>query len=440
MKLQTAIEFLIISAAVASFSVTVLSIYTHMNSSQRQFVSYALNHTSDIGNTLVMGGNYSYGPNLFASVPNSAYVNKATPIDIILSGQSGMFLKSLSINDNGNGVVSPDTFSNETIAGMGLLYSEFIPSRTGNETIEITATFATQNGVAYRNAFLNTHVFSGLGTVAAPVPQDYNYSPSIIANGEYAAFGASGSHPVYSLSYSSHCSQLNWWYQQLPIAQQCGDAKWYFFISSGYCYYDYGAPTVTYCVYRNPTGVNYSQMNQTASKLYNLTLNLTNNTARLSSILTQRVNKNQLLYENISYGSANISGAIDGFYPRPYNNELFVKDNSVEKIVNLTYYSPYMQQMNSVNAVLAYYNNSEVSGSDLSSILQSISGYNRYENAFISARNSTSKYCDIPNSNELLYKCRTYSPFEFTNITAIIKNYRGTNSSYVVDGSQVNIR
>ena len=438
MRLQTAVEFLIISAAVASFSVTVLGIYMHVNSSQRQFVSYAFNHTSDTANTVkaAMDGNGSI--TMSVSIPNSTYINKATPIDIILFGQRSMFLKSLVISDGGDGSLSPERFSNETVDGMSLLYSEFVPSSTGNANIEINATFATPTGVVYRNVSLNTYISSSNGSVTSS--QNYIYSPSIVAKNEYAAFSASESNPIYRLSYSSHCSQMNWWYQQLSIGQQCGNAKWYFFISSGYCYYDYGAPTVTYCVYQNPTGGNYSLMNQTASKHYNLTLNLTNSTARLSSILTQNANISQLLYENKSYGDAYVSGAIEGFYPKPYNNELFINDNSAEKVVNISYYSTYLQQLNNVNAALAYYNNSEVSGSDLSSILQAISGYNTYENAFLSAINSTSKYCTISDIGGVLYKCRTYSPFEFTNITAIIDNYHGANSSYIADGSEVYIR
>ena len=438
MRLQTAIEFLIISAAVASFSVTALGIYAHMNSSQKQFVSYAFNHTADTANMLnaAIGDNGSI--TLSASIPNFTYVNKATQIDIIVFGQRSMFLKSLFISDRGKGSLSPKTFGNETIGGIGLLYSECVPNSTGYANIEISATFATSNGLVYRNASLNTYVSPGNGSATAL--QNHVYSPSMAAKDEYVAFGASESNPIYRLSYSSHCSQLNWWYQQLPIGQQCGNAKWYFFISSGYCYYDYGAPTVTYCVYLDPTGGNYSQINQTGSKSYNLTLNLTNGTARLSSILTQDANRSQLLYENKSYGNTYVSGVIEGFYPKPYSNELFMNDNSTEKVVNISYYSSYMQQLNNVNAELAYYNNSEVSGSDLSSILQVISGYNTYENAFVSAINSTSKYCALSDLNGPVYKCRTYSPFEFTNITAVIKNYYGANNSYIVDGSEVNIR
>ena len=438
MRLQTAIEFLIISAAVASFSVTALGIYTHMNSSQRQFVSYAFNHTTSTANMInvAIGGNGSI--TMSASIPNFTYVNKATQIDIILFGQRSMFLKSLLISDGGEGSLSPKMFGNETIAGIGLLYSEFVPNSTGYANIEINATFATANGVVYRNASLSTYVSPSNGSATAP--RSYVYSPSMVAKDEYVAFGASGSNPIYRLSYSSHCSQMNWWYQQLPIEQQCGNAKWYFFISSGYCYYDYGAPTVTYCVYLDPTGANYSQMNQKGSKSYNLTLNLTNGTVRLSSILAQNANRSQLLYGNKSYGTAYVSGAVEGFYPEPYSNELFMNDNSAEKVVNISYYSPYLQQLNNVNAELAYYNNSEVSGSDLSSILQVISGYNTYENAFASAINSTSKYCALSDINRPIYKCRTYSPFEFTNITAVIENYYGTNNSYVVDGSEVYIR
>lgn len=427
MRLQTSIEFILLMAAVAGFGVTMLMVYGQMAHMQEGILAGMAGTANAIqsSNALPSASPQYSGP--YIELPSVTYVNKS---NVLLVAFSGANTTLQYVNASAPGaVLEPSTYKQVGINGLEVLGFAFVPAAPGPYTIKVGYAAAGDSA-----DLVNTSTYA-VYAPANSTPQTAQYSAAVDALSELLLFNLSSGTPTYTVTESSHCSDLNWWGQQLSISQQCGNAKWYYWMFSGSCYYSANpVMTSTTCVYLNPQSASIAGLASAPFKDFNITLLLYNSSAELHANLSSSASASGIYSQaGAFYGNAVVSGGISYTGPSPtgYVVRLY---NGADALLNQTVYYPYEQAYTNLLSTLSYYNNTSVG--DSTPIQEAISAYNSASQAITRAAPTTMQGCNFTASGRAL-ACQPYAPFQFSNITLYMNS---KNQTLLTQGSTINIR
>ena len=441
MKIQGSLEFIILLSATALFSVGVLGTYLHYTSAQKTAYSGMI---GSIANDVQASGATQplQRPYMYASIPNITYSGSAADLQLVIYAPNGSYINYVTANGD-NLRLFPSRYNGIDLSGIDTLTFSVVPEGTGTRQVKVAAEISSSAGAAVLNDTVMTYTVNSIGTGIGVDRGPVLFQAAIKRFNESVLYRTVGWSDTYSAYETSHCSYENFWYQQLGKGAQCGNAVSYFWTFSGYCYWDRGIATKTYCVYLKPTGTTYGTLSGNQSYRYRIGLDLYNYSdgANISANLSSNGGNETLQGINGTYGNAVVGKGIEGITEMGSQGTVMVNRSGSLYGINYSNYYVYLQDLNRLNAILGYYNGKGVGGSQLSSIDQAISSYNGESAAFSDSPPSGPNGCRVyKNSSAAFYACPPVGYLDYNNITAMISNIAHQNGSIDVLGSTVNIR
>lgn len=438
---QSSMEFMMILVAVSAFAASVLGAYA--NFSHAQYSSYNSLLGAAQNNTTATYLSPSSSASAYVEVyaPSVAYLNKSSSVQVAVYASNAVIryanLSSSSI------MYSPSSYSGIAVYGVSILPFNIVPTLLGEENMTVSVDLSYNGSQHYYNKSFQLYSVAQGGSPSFSQSTSQAVFSAALYPHSLAILSSTVQGPaLYQLTEWSHCSYTGFFHGELSLQSECGNAKWYFWIFSSSCYYNSGSSTVTYCVYENPTGSSLDLAGTNTSYQYNVTLSLYNSSAGeyLSSQLSSLRHSNPIFGVNgTQVGNVIVGNAIAGYVPSQDYSYYLLNKSSNYTAINQSAYSEYMQAYNNLNYVLNYYNDSGVGGSELSAIQQAVSSYNQQSSALYNSKPASSPCGIVSSSSGLWYSCNALS-MEFGNITASFASPPHSNSSYVFDGSNINIR
>ena len=436
MKQQSSFEFVILLGAVVSLSVFTLGIYSKLHAQQESVYSKIMQaNTTNRTSTLQSDPNSYY---IYPTVQSVSYLNTSGDIYVVFSVPANSSL-SITATDN-KSLIYPDSYNVNSGDGVGIVSIPFVPKSTGQHTINITAKVNSRNTTKSYSFSEYTMVLEQNQSIYT-TPVYSTVSASISKRNESLLYHINTATPLYSITEWSHCSEYDFFNRPLPISDQCGGADWYFWEFSNYCY-TMGSHTMTYCIKLNNQPTSVSDISNSHSYLYNITLSVYNGSTYWKSILSS-YNSSSGMYDGKgnTVGNAMVSGSIGGSGTQPYTEYVVLNGTEGIGYANMTAYNTYEQLLNNAMSLLDYYNNTGISGSSWASVQQAISSFNTESGTFADSYSHSSN-CYIRDVNNMYYfDCPPFSVLEYGNITAVLSNkvYSG-NQSIMYEGSVINVR
>lgn len=234
--------------------------------------------------------------------------------------------------------------TNFSVEGLSTSSLAFLPLSTGLSTANFSYSLYCQGNVSTGSRKLATY--------SLPLANLSSYAAWLSPSREEVIYQLSSPQPIISINESTHCTYVNFWYQPLPIQQQCGTSNaWEYRVFSSYCYYNVGGTTTTTtCIYPEnttnstsyTTGINYS---------YALNLSIFTPIGVLHSFLSSNAAAPIFLY-NKSVGYAKIENVT---YLSSASYALLYSKNGTY-FLNESAYEQYEQARSNMYSVLAFYN------------------------------------------------------------------------------------
>ncbi|MEM3827061.1 MAG: hypothetical protein QXR58_00475 [Candidatus Micrarchaeaceae archaeon] len=441
---QSSMEFIMILVAVSAFSSAAVGIY--LNASRIQSSSFekllgAGSNSSLSANAPAQAGNRGVYFSVYA--PSIAYVNQSNSIMVVVYADNAT-LDYLSVSAP-SVMHSPSAYSNATLSEAEVFPFSVVPERTGASNISISLAVTQHGSVLRYNKSVELYVeyapfaLAGSGqSSTAPAL----LSAALYPHSEFMLSSIDSGPALYNITEWSHCSYTGFFHQEESIQAECGNANWYFWIFSSSCYYNSGSSTVTYCIYENHKGASIDSIGAQDFYQYNITLSLYNTSKGIYLSSSLRNSSTALpLVSSVNgtrVGNVSISSSMSGYAPpQDYSYYLLNRSSSYEA-VNSSSYSQYMQAYNNLNYVLNYYNDSGIGDSQLSTIQQMISSYNKESASIYNSAGAAAPCAIISSNGKVWYACKLIS-LEFDNITARFTFPPHQNSTSVVGGSNINI-
>ena len=425
MKAQTSLEFILILAAVIGIAVAALGMMHNLQLSESAATGRIANQTEpgNASNTYVQP---SGSPFIYAEISNITYVNGSNEGYLVAYMPQGYSLRNINISGiNASVIWQPGN----SYPATGIYASDYfaVPKSVGRISVLVSAEFNGPYGLDQKEAVAYAYAEveqsgSVIGAGTAPANGIY-LTPQLSARNETLLYDPAGIAPVYTVSMTSHCSYENWEYQQLGIADQCGNAQWYFWIFSDYCYWDKGITTATYCVYMDNTSASAGTFNSVPAYSYNTTLQLYNNTygIHMSAMLNSRSADSPVLEGNATYGNASAGTQISAESPLPEGSVFLIKSRNGSYIAGSGGYQSYLQALNSLDSVLGYYNGSGIDSGSMETIQQTIGSYNTAAARLLNSTLEQVGGCRFDNLSDYL-DCSPAGPFDYLNMTAVLSN------------------
>ncbi|MGC8669835.1 MAG: hypothetical protein ACP5TL_01625 [Candidatus Micrarchaeia archaeon] len=402
MKVQTTLEFIILLAAVASFSTVLLSIYSGFVKGQKSTFSVLSNSLNEKqGNASI----YIKPSSPFfvdAIIQNTTYVGIESTMQGVLyipQNATVLILKASS----SNAAVEPSEYHNIS-SGIYVLPFKVIPLKPGQIILNLTAIVDYPNAQHVNNVYALTYATMPNGTSGASdilisidrIYESTNYGLNMLGN-------------IQNISVSSHCSYVNIWGNELPLKEECGNtASWYLWVGSWYCTWLQGSQsdTLTYCFYSHSSNDTVYSIDTNSTYSYNITLDLHEGNLSLSANLSNGSTKAPLESDNVAYGSASISN-VSGLSYNPGHGYFVIGKPEGKCVVNASTYLLYQQTLLNVQDALAYYNNTSPDSSTLSSLLQKVNALDSEANKLYNTKCTSIENC-LAGSNTVSCKPLPY--------------------------------
>ncbi len=433
MRLQSSFEFIILLGAVVALSTAIFGVYIKMQNSDYAAVSSFLSKNANItvNAAPLMQGNVSVS----IYTPEEMHIGNASSVLSLFSGGYNSTILNARLEAT-NAVVMPDSYSNVPINGDYILSYDVVPTSTGYVEVKLSANISIGNTVQHISKSAESYSLNSLAGNASPNP---TYSAAISYVYDNLVYNASTPSGMYTVSQSSHCAYTGWAGGLLNLNGQCGSsATWDYFIESAGCYYGAGTRYRAYCMYKNSENADIYNVSQVPKYNYSIVLSLDNSSLSLESILDSTKTSNVIVSVDGSvYGNAAVSGYVSGsgYSPAPY----FIMHKGSDIPITSSQYQTYSQYLNSMDSLLNYYNGTKTSDSAGAAMSESINSFNLEMYALLNS-NSTDTNCTFsPSGLNYVYICQSYQGFQFSNITAAINGYIGTESINV-EGSTINLR
>ncbi len=431
-KLQSSIEFLIIMSAVVGMAVFGISYYYSVHSLFSNAISSA-NQPIFKGTNTTESSNDVISAYIFVPRLNVGEASQATLL-VSTSLQS-----NISIRAMGKGIeISPSNITNSTNA-FGSSYAFYINKpNAGYSNISFYITAKNGSIISHENATSEIFAYTPLTSNKSSTSNATISYVYIKPNKELIAYPIKNPKNLYYITESSHCSDLNFMGQQMPISAQCGNASWYFWYFSSDCYYGSAqVPTMTYCVYKHYSGHNASQIGNGEHYIYNISLGMGYEGLNLTSEITSNNTHSILYYGKEPYGNASTGNSI--YAQSPISEEYIIRSGSGNYTEAYANYTSFEYAYSSLKNDLEYYNNS--GNGNLGTINKEIYSYNNLLSTMLnSSNNASSGYCFTSKSgNAISYLCNPGSQFEFNNISVKIKNYPYVPYKTDYEGSYITV-
>ena len=265
MRIQTSLEFLVLTAVVALLSLSVISYYLPIYRSESRIAgaSYAV---LDPGNSLNMEvAKFRIAPKTELFLDNVSYLGKLGYLQMLVEGCNG----SAELYAFSNSLVFLSNSSKLSIDGFGILSLPYMPASAGLANVQATYRLNCGN-ISYSNSsVLSTYVSSSSNSSV----QIYAKFDSVKEGVNYQLADPV---PIIYITQSTRCTLTNYFsYKPLPLPFQCGTSNvWGYELFSIYCYYNVGGTdTTTTCLY--PHDTYYATSNITgASPTYSFILRI----------------------------------------------------------------------------------------------------------------------------------------------------------------------
>lgn len=432
-KLQSSIEFLIIMAAVASMAVIGVSYYSRVHS--------------------VIVGAFSKNPNQSSLNESMAAINDTISAYLLAPalqvGNASMATllvstsmpSEISANISGANIgISQNNFYGKSYEKQAAFVFYVLPKYAGTSRLsfEITAINGSDKYEYKANATLYAYGDNQSGFNGSNSNKSISYV-YLRPENESIAYMAGKQSKLYYITESSHCSDLNFWGQQMPIQSQCPGASWYFWAFSSSCYYGNAqVPTKTYCVYKTYSGYNSSALSSAPKYYYNVTLGISYEGLNLSSELTQNSSVSNITLNASIFGTASPGNSIYAQSMLPSSSYIFSSGNKAY-IGSAANYSAFEYAYSKIKDDLAYYNDS--GNGNTGTIEREIYSYNNSLSKLIGTLASAdSGSCKASiGSTGISYSCKPDYPLQFYNVSAKIYNYTGKQSEYSYMGSEIRV-
>ncbi len=423
MKIQTSLEFLLITSAISMLMLAAIASYSH-----------AFNASSLAARNNTHAGNYSFSsaasspadnPNLIIHIPGNSSLMQSNPISVAFYG-CGSGHGSVSFSSS-SAVFSQEYISNVAISQFGFAQDSYIPLFQGISAINATYAISCGNATSFGKISMETYSSQSNYSI-----QGGSAYAIISSRNESIAYPISGISRVSQLSTWSHCTYADMW-GPAPMRSQCGTVNgWEYFVSSPSCYYDGGYLTEVYCVVPS-SGQYYLKQAIPQSKryIYNFTLSINSQIGEMHSMLNSGETSNVML-NGVAVGHAE-AGEASG---DAISSIVYILYNGSKAMpINSSSASPFQNTMQSTYGLLKYYNGSEVSASTRSSIQQSIAFFNQQAQSIISSPSlSLQTTCSI--SNQTL-TCKPMLPLSYYINAVLGIQFQNTTLQYM--GSIISI-
>jgi hypothetical protein len=439
MKGQTAVEFVIILAAVSALSVSIIAAYSTTSSSQNVVYNTILNSSIEGFNQT---GQATYqSPYVYAYIPNVTYVNSSNRMEVLVYLVDNY---SVNVSISGGGAVAvPVPDYGEDSEGFTTFPISVVPTMGGPFSLETEIRIVAENRTFLKNISLDSYAETGSTQETSPSSGDVYLEASLERHNESVIYNTTDWVPYYNATQSYHCSQENFFYQQYGIQTQCGSASWYYFYFSDYCYGVKGILTDTYCVYLNGTERSYSSLDPTPSYYYNLTLTLYNQSSGdgYTSNLSSGNPSGRIYSEGKAVGNVTVSNDIYGYGQLRYENPVLINESGAIRPEDSGSYTDYQNALSNFESMMNYYNGIEVSDSEYSAIQEAIGAFNTASEGLQTPQNFSVSGCYLKNSTEgYEYYCNPLQPLDYLNISTNFVGSTGIkNGSISLDGSIINI-
>ena len=432
MKAQTTLEFVLLLAAVASFSTVLLSIYSGFMHGQKEVLLGIDNSLAQEGSANTSFSVPSQKPYLAVLAQNRSYVGVESTVQAVLYVPEGSTVAMLELNAT-NAYVPQPIYRN---VGSGTILESFeaMPLEDGpiryNLTAMISDSGSTERMSAYAYAYATT---SGQGTSNSSTQA----FASIKRNSESVNYSVTGKSDIYTIGSWSHCSYVSFWGNELSLGQECGSsASWYLWVGSWYCTWAQGSQsdTMTYCFYKEPIGSAISHISQNASYSYNISLSVKLDSLELNASLSSSTNKSRLYGNGVPYGNATVT-SVSGTLQDLGQSYFVLEKNQTgqESLINSSQYEPYYQALTSTVGMLDYYNGESASSSSLQYVLQSISSMDSDAEELSNATAAKVNGCSVSGN---FVDCAPI-PYLYYTISALAGNASPQSIDY--EGSTISI-
>lgn len=362
---QTALEFLVILAAVSAFGVFAIGTYSGLAHQQRSAYLSALNHSAG-SNVPDSAHGAEAEPFLYASIQNVSYVNRSSALQVVVALPGSGRISSMEVAGAHGYGVFPGAYYNRSFSGIEILPFSIVPSSPGPLDIEISAKIEYGGRIATKNLTAQSFaVLQGPGTG----PAQAGFTASISRHSESILYPLSNATPAYTARMWSHCSFLDFFYHQMSLQVQCRSASWYFFMFDAYC----GQGPRTYCVELDPTNTSVRSIRQQQLYAYNVTLSLYNGSAALYADLSSARNASVLMgLDGNGHGNAEVE-SVSGTGAQPYLAYVALNTTGSSWLADSSAYGAYAQSLNNFISMMNYYNKT---GGNVDAISEAISALN----------------------------------------------------------------
>ncbi|MGC8651954.1 MAG: hypothetical protein ACP5UH_01740 [Candidatus Micrarchaeia archaeon] len=437
MKAQTTLEFVLLLAAVASFSTILLGIYSgfmHGQKSALLEMGGIIEPNSTGTNTLfdAAAGDFY----IAALVQNTTHIGVETTLQAVLYVPESERIEMLELNASNAYVAQPKRYN----VGNGTVVESFdvVPLSGGAVGFNLTAVVNDSGLIEKESAYALSYAVASAVTGQEGQNTTTQIFASIKRDSESIDYGAGGASNIYTIGVWNHCSYTGFWSNELSLGQECGSsASWYFWVSSWYCTWAQGlqSDTMTYCFYKEPSGVTISHISQNATYNYSISLALKLDTLDLNASLSSSEDKASLLEGGTGYGDATVTSVSGTLQDLSQGYLVLHKSGSSQgDMINASQYAPYSQASASTEGMLAYYNNTHTSSSSLQYVLQAISSMNNQAEELSNTTSASVSSCTaIGNS----VSCAPL-PYLYYTIDAVINNDKGAQE-IDYEGSMINV-
>ncbi len=426
-RIQTSIEFVILLTCVSTLSLSGILLFKSLETQGSSAVSAIANKT-------LTAQTRSYVP----VSTGSPYLNIYFPENSTLGTPNRMQIDAYGcdsghaqINISSNSLTFSRTKITANLTGISVENVSFEPLQAGPATGSVTYTMncgSTNDSGSYPLWTYATY------RQQSPGQQD-DYAV-ITARNESLLYRLLNLGGIYNFTTFNHCTFVNFWTVPYSADRQC----YYDTGASDYLAFDGSclAPDYpysrAYCDVPDLLNYNISQLNSSYSLDYSFKLTLQTALGLASANLTS-ASQNSTVYSNgQAIGTASVS---ESYAPSYLPQQIIVQGpGQAYSYGNATAYSQYEQAYDSLNDLLQFYNNAEISGDSQASIQVSLYAVSTSSSAFLrSLTGITGSSCEV---NGGVYRCPSKVPFTY-QINVNLPGLEGQNESLNYAGTLVRI-
>jgi len=416
MRIQASLEFLVLASVVALLALSVISYYLpiYRSESRIEGIAFAINASANSQAQRPLLRAY---PKVELFLNNVSYFGKIGYLQMLVEDCNGYAV----LNASSSKLVFLSNLSNLSVDGLGIISLPYFPTAIGLANVRAGYSLHCGNETYSNSTNLSTYVLSTTNS-STPIYARLDSAKEDIS------YPLANPLPIIYTTQSTRCTLTNFFYQPLPLQDQCGTPDvWGYEQFSIWCYYNVGGTTTTTtCIY--PHNTTYATSNITgALPIYSFLLHIYTPFGVLNSSLNTTASAPVYLGLR-EVGTAHVENVT--FFPNTSILESgVVWRNATGFLAKPAAFKAYVDAQRSMYSTLAYYNSTLTYSPN---IYQAISDY---EDAAKSLLNSSvNASCSVV-ANSVV--CGASMPFEY--LINVHLHGINLNTSLQYLGSEINI-